>query len=335
MQPTPMDGRSGQQQTASYQSVPAFVPQFPTGFQQSVSAGFGSSYSRAFGNQPPMGYHQGLHNSYNQATQQSSVPSQRSSTMSSPASNNHAQPVLPQAHPPLHSQWSQSYYQSPYQGPTTQYQLPTSQQQQYQHGTVPPSSIPYPYGQLPFQPGQHNQNQQHPLPGSFNRQAFNPRTQSFIPGGSLAANLAANYGPPSYSTRTGSYNQPATSQVPFNIQQQGFQYPKSSSFGSSQQIHANGGKPFTNHTSVAQPHQVPATGQSSLSKWGTPAHLPPKPPPPQNPNFLDNQRSLPSNIYSASTAQPYGQHAHTIHHGLSANGNTSTLPTSNTSINMA
>lgn len=44
--------------------------------------------------------------------------------------------------------------------------------------------IPYAYGQLPANLNPHDPKSQHPIPGSYNRNhAFNPKTQSFVPGG--------------------------------------------------------------------------------------------------------------------------------------------------------
>jgi len=46
----------------------------------------------------------------------------------------------------------------------------------------PQNSIPYPFGQLPSTANPADPKSQHPIPGSFNRHAFNPKTQSFVPG---------------------------------------------------------------------------------------------------------------------------------------------------------
>lgn len=43
-------------------------------------------------------------------------------------------------------------------------------------------SIPYLYGQLPCHTNPHDPKSQHPIPGSYTRHGFNPKTQSFIPG---------------------------------------------------------------------------------------------------------------------------------------------------------
>ncbi|KAK4168891.1 hypothetical protein QBC43DRAFT_284141 [Cladorrhinum sp. PSN259] len=71
-------------------------------------------------------------------------------------------------------------------------QLPPPQQQQpaYTQNAYPPPrgspappapGIPYAYGQLPVNVNPNDPKSQHPIPGSYNRQAFNPKTQSFVP----------------------------------------------------------------------------------------------------------------------------------------------------------
>lgn len=45
-----------------------------------------------------------------------------------------------------------------------------------------PVGIPYAYGQLPVNVNPNDPKSQHPIPGSYNRHAFNPKTQSFVPG---------------------------------------------------------------------------------------------------------------------------------------------------------
>ncbi|KAF4831335.1 R3H domain-containing protein 1 [Colletotrichum siamense] len=54
--------------------------------------------------------------------------------------------------------------------------------------SAPPgqSTVPYMYGQLPANVNPNDPKSQHPIPGSYNRHAFNPKTQSFVPGGGMA-----------------------------------------------------------------------------------------------------------------------------------------------------
>ncbi len=67
-------------------------------------------------------------------------------------------------------------------------QQPIQQPQQYTRGSntgpglLSGGMIPYPYGQLPSTANPADPKSQHPIPGSFNRHAFNPKTQSFVPG---------------------------------------------------------------------------------------------------------------------------------------------------------
>ncbi|KAH0498162.1 hypothetical protein TgHK011_005432 [Trichoderma gracile] len=80
-------------------------------------------------------------------------------------------PILPGALPSQN--WQPGFSQAPYppRGPTPS-GLPPSQ-----------NGIPYPFGQLPANTNPHDPKSQHPIPGSYNRNhAFNPKTQSFVPG---------------------------------------------------------------------------------------------------------------------------------------------------------
>ncbi|KAF4551808.1 Hypothetical protein D9617_12g036980 [Elsinoe fawcettii] len=66
-------------------------------------------------------------------------------------------------------------YPEPYSGP-----FPP---QPYQNSQAYQSGQPYAYGMLPHRNngGGKRQNPHHPLPGSFNRQYFNPQSQAFVP----------------------------------------------------------------------------------------------------------------------------------------------------------
>jgi hypothetical protein len=137
----------------------------------------------------------------------------------------------------------------PLSSTSTQHQPSASQRQQHQHATNPPSSIPYPYGQLPsqsFQPGRQIYQNQHPLPGSFNRQSFNPKTQAFIPSSGFVGNQTGAYGPQPYPVNTGSQvlSHLPINQTPSNMQRQGLQFHGSTSLTLPQPVHANGSKPF-------------------------------------------------------------------------------------------
>ncbi|KAF2737292.1 hypothetical protein EJ04DRAFT_125199 [Polyplosphaeria fusca] len=182
-----------------------------------------------------------------------------------------------------------------------------------------PASVPYPYGQLPYN-GKPTNNQ-HPIPGSFNRQQFNPQSQTFVPGsrnGPLP--MQPNMAMPSQGMNGyGSYQMPLTPQMSVQLPNAPSQMPRSSppaayqptsyhqTFGSPRSAqHANPvlqknyGTPSSQSPQIASSqsnmgHVVPSQPtppsiqtQNSIAKWGTPSHLPPKPPTPaqaQPPKF--------------------------------------------------
>lgn len=191
---------------------------------------------------------------------------------SSPVLGNYAVPNTMQYHqpaghwpaPPYPGNFSQGAHRNPHPVHWPNYppqQLPS-----------PPS---YPYGQFsaqPLAPGM--QNVTHPLPGSFNRSLFNPQTRSFIPGGaplgrhpSRNNQLAMN---PSYQ---------GISTIP---PQQWPGFPDAA--GRNQESAGYSGN---------QPSRgMPYGNRDSIAKWGTPSHLPPKPPPSEVPSdFAIRSRS--------------------------------------------
>lgn len=106
------------------------------------------------------------------------------------------------APPSAPQQWQQGYPTGPYpprgptsvssgsMGPAAMGHSPSPMGQSPSHmgqpqmGPGQPGSVPYAYGQLPAHANPHDPKSQHPIPGSYNRNhAFNPQTQSFIPGG--------------------------------------------------------------------------------------------------------------------------------------------------------
>ncbi|CAI4212972.1 unnamed protein product [Parascedosporium putredinis] len=91
------------------------------------------------------------------------------------------------AAPPVSSS-SQSWPAAAFNSPPSQYPLRT-------HGPSPgplpglmpaPTNVPYLYGQLPANANPNDPKSQHPIPGSYNRHAFNPKTQSFVPNSGLS-----------------------------------------------------------------------------------------------------------------------------------------------------
>ena len=75
----------------------------------------------------------------------------------------------------------------PYNSPVPSLPQPAWPQQGFGQNAYPPrtnpapAGIPYAYGQLPANANPNDPKSQHPIPGSYNRQTFNPKTQSFVP----------------------------------------------------------------------------------------------------------------------------------------------------------
>ena len=186
-------------------------------------------------------------------------------------------------------QFSHNGYTYPYQP-----QNPQPAQSQQQQGF--PQAIPYQFGQLPLQANVQNGKLAHPLPGSYTRPpTFNPQTRSFIPNGGAAH---AKTPPNTHSPMLQGPHSPAT---PFSNGSQTSQAstypPKSVLTQPVSQTH----KISTNRKSTAQPNGSNSPLTSSLSKWGTPPNLPPKPPPPEMPGIPD---LLPSPQQTLSAGQP-------------------------------
>lgn len=190
------------------------------------------------------------------------------SNKSSPAMNNFANPE------------SSQYQQNPvwnghsYAG---SYQHPPHQRNQAAHwSNYPPQSMTsnmtaYPYNQYP---GQHlNSNYQNSsgtpgLPGSFARSHFNPQTRSFVPGGAPASlsrhpSRGAQQPVHSYGSMSPSHQGPWTGYAD------------------------SGPNRGSDHPSAANSARIPSAARDSIAKWGTPSHLPPKPPPSEVPSDFD------------------------------------------------
>ncbi|KAI9794774.1 MAG: hypothetical protein M1816_002902 [Peltula sp. TS41687] len=184
--------------------------------------------------------------------------------------------------------------------------------------TTFPNGMPvgYPYGRSPNQPyyqnGQQRVNYHHPVPGSFNRHSFNPRTQPFIPGGGKAPD--GYYGPPLLAHTVGfqpTVNHPAHMPPNFSAPTHGLNQSRSpprSRSAQFSQINSNSRIPsappqgFANTTPI--PHnndnnksnQHPQQQQSTLpTRWNQQHNLPPKPPVVTPPLMMPPHRLSPTN----------------------------------------
>lgn len=188
------------------------------------------------------------------------------------------------------SQGMNQSWQMPGQMP---YQFP---QQGYNDRPMSAGQSPYPYGQLPNPQFGNNRNQ-HPLPGSFNRQQFNPQSQAFVPSFPGAPMRGgAGFGMPGQSPQMGVVAPNMVNYPNFNMPMHQQQPPRPNQPTSQPQFNRPPGNPtFVKNQGQGMAHPLPqpvsaaqnqgqrsASGgsQSSIAKWGTPSHLPPKPPPP-------------------------------------------------------
>lgn len=194
----------------------------------------------------------------------------QSSNASSPAMSNYAIP-----HTNSYQQnpsWNPASFSASYQPNHHQRNQPPIPWSTYPSQPSASNMAAYPYTQYP---GQHlNHNYQTPagypgMQGNFARSHFNPQTRSFIPSGS----------PASLS------RQPS----------RGAQIPMQSYGGVSnnhQGQWAGHGDTSQNrgidHSSAANSSRMSSTSsRDSIAKWGTPSHLPPKPPPSAVPSSFD------------------------------------------------
>lgn len=289
-----------------YQNVPNSAA-FPMPMQQMPLMN-GISYTAQNAGSPPFpNYSQPAQ--YFQPIQPQIPMGPHTPAMSSPSLSNNVQLARPQ--PQITDQrWPQNNFTYVYQRPR--------EQQQYYSGPMldqPPAptmhSIPYQYGQLPYQPNVQGGRTQHPLPGSYPgslpRQNLNPQTRAFVPGsGNIPSAISlggrsneSNARGPGTAFANGNQIAPYTQQP-----ESGSQIPSAPTSGSLNQTQdpkSYGTRRTTLHGSG--PHS-PVPVPNSLSKWGTPAHLPPKPPPPEIPSMPEVQHSLPSNVHASMNVQP-------------------------------
>ena len=243
---------------------------------------------------------------YQHMMQHPPMMGQQSPIMSSPALSAHAQLSRPSSQM-SDQNWSQNSFSYPYHQPRQPQQgyMPQMQERSMSTGN---STVSYPYGQLPYQPNVQQGKPQHPLPGSYSRPAFNPQTRAFVPSSGYQAQNNAQY---SGTPGDAKIHNPLV--APPNGNSNLSQRPQANAlhmpFG------ANQSRKTSSQSASSQPN---ASQPSSLAKWGTPATLPPKPPPPETSSILEGQHSLPPNIHAPVNIQPLmnGQPMPSFHNGV-------------------
>ncbi|KAI2627465.1 hypothetical protein GGS26DRAFT_599340 [Hypomontagnella submonticulosa] len=197
---------------------------------------------------------------------------------------------------PPQQPWQPTYTQTPAPAP---YQNRVPQPPPPAQGTPGSVGIPYAFGQLPANANPHDPKSQHPIPGSYNRHAFNPKTQSFVPGNGIPANGMMHPQPPLPPYNMGGHGSPQV--------------------GSPHLAYSGYSSPAPPQPYVAGPgYGMSRQGSNnSLPAYHPPQHLPQHPPAhlPQVPPQMPNKPSIPP---------PTGP-GQTFNH-LPTYGNPATLP---------
>jgi hypothetical protein len=163
-----------------------------------------------------------------------------------------------------------------------------------------PAVIPYAYGQLPANANPNDPKSQHPIPGSYSRQNFNPKSQTFVPTSGMApmppapnhyGNASPHHGSPQFQSPHlgfGAFQQPPMLPPGYQPGPVAFPMARQGSNNSLTQFHPGPQPPMgPQHLPPnASPHipnkpMVPqgaaAQGFGHLPNYGNPATLPQKP----------------------------------------------------------
>lgn len=210
---------------------------------------------------------------------------------------------------PPHQPWQPTFApvppsSSPYQSrapppPPPSQPQPQPQPQPQVQGSPGSIGIPYAFGQLPANANPHDPKSQHPIPGSYNRHAFNPKTQSFVPSNGMMQvqppmppyNMGGHGSPQVGSPHLAysGYSSPAPPQPYVGGPGYGMSRQGSNSslpaYHPTQHIpqHPSAHLPqvppqMPNKPSIPPPPTGPGQNYSHLPAFGNPATLPQKPP---------------------------------------------------------
>lgn len=277
------------------------APTFPTTMQTGLVANNSSFNGQTHNPSAFPIYNQQIQPQYFQATPQPINMSQRSPAMAASTLNSVPQHSRPQSQ--MSDQpWPQNTYSYIYPRQRDQQPFyPSPVSDQGPPGAIP--SVPYPYGQLPYQANSQGGRTQHPLPGSY--KSFNPQTRAFVPSNGTTSQ------PTPYGVRANDTTTHVTSTQCSNGNENGSHTLYSNPYPQAPLVSGPGPfnqipdpKVYGNRKTSSQSNGSHSPVQNSLSKWGTPAHLPPKPPPPETPTLPEAQHSLPLNINAGLNIQP-------------------------------
>jgi hypothetical protein len=204
--------------------------------------------------------------------------------------------VVPQTQPMINPGWPQGAHQpmvqpgQGYYGPSG----PGGRPQSAHHQGAMPSFNPYGQGPSNAYNGMPN-NGPHPVPGSYNRPQFNPQSQAFIPGGRTSLLIHQHNGTSGHIlTGSSPTNMGHAYQSSGHVHGVVNNHPAAGPFPAGRQLPASGPSFPGNPSSFGSPSGAGPTSAyftagsqfgeystvSSISKYGTPASLPARPPAP-------------------------------------------------------
>ncbi|KAK4200656.1 hypothetical protein QBC40DRAFT_68108 [Triangularia verruculosa] len=163
------------------------------------------------------------------------------------------------------------------------------------------AGIPYAFGQLPVNVNPNDPKSQHPIPGSYSRQPFNPKTQSFVPGGGIPMQQQT---PPPAGPYGGASSHHGSPHPQFNsphLSYAGYQQPIPQPMpqpgygpvpGAYSMTRQSSNASMTQYHNVPQPlHGVPTHGPQHM---GGPPHMAPKSNGPPGPPGQQTYSHLPN-----------------------------------------
>lgn len=231
-------------------------------------------------------------------------------------------PGPPRYQPPMNSVGPGPYGAPVQSSPQQQHGWPQQQpppafnQSPYQSRATPATQtgIPYAFGALPANVNPHDPKSQHPIPGSFNRHAFNPKTQSFVPGNGMSS-MAPSAGP--YNNYMPPQQQGSPQLAAPHMNYSGYQAgpPMGPTMG--QPPYGNGGYNMMRQGSNNSHHSLPPYHHPSPMQHAHVPHQLPPHPPAQGPPHMTNKPAM-----AQGSPMAHGQ---TFNH-LPTYGNPATLP---------
>lgn len=253
----------------AYESQATFsgVQNYPSGYQQQ----YGSNESWSNPQSPQPG------SFYNYGTPNQPSPMYPPQSMASSTANHYFQSSQP-SFPQTNQNWTPGPYPVGFQQPTMAQSPPAVHWPNFPPHANSGSTPPYQYGQLPSHSYGNNfsPSSQHPLPGSFNRSIFNPQTRSFVPANS-SGRFSTKGGKSGQGKSSGGISGKTSNGISEHVRQEGLNVAPARSVFTPQLS-----QPASNGFAAPK-----APTESIQKKWGTPSHLPKKPPPSQVPSAFD------------------------------------------------